>query len=320
MENRQELVSVIMPVFNAERYVGESIKSVLEQTYQNFELIIVDDGSKDRTAEIVETFNDSRIKLIRHPYNMGVAEARNTALKVAKGKWIAPIDADDKWLPERLEKLIEILKEKDEGKYFVADDHIVCFDSPTGLKPWGSLFKWYHVPIKFPKDKSVISLSLDEFLKWEITVHPIFPLQPVKSHNIVYQRDYVPYDDAVFYYELFRIGLMLRVTKVAFYLYRLTPNSISTKEPPDTNIEAVEYLLSKEGFSDKEKRLLIELKERGRKKNTYLRFTYFLKRKNFNESFKIALENPFVIFMLFVALPRSLKYRLIALLKRGSVR
>ena len=100
----EDLVSVIMPAYNVEKYIGEAIQSVLNQTYKNFELIIFDDGSTDKTWEIIQSFNDSRIIAIRHQQNKGVAEARNTALKIAKGKWVALIDSDDVWLSDRLEK------------------------------------------------------------------------------------------------------------------------------------------------------------------------------------------------------------------------
>jgi Glycosyltransferases involved in cell wall biogenesis len=85
----QELVSVVMPAYNAEKYIGEAIQSVLNQTYRNFELIIVDDGSTDKTWEKIQSYNDSRITAIRHQQNKGVAEARNTSLDIAKGKWVA---------------------------------------------------------------------------------------------------------------------------------------------------------------------------------------------------------------------------------------
>jgi len=141
----QELVSVVMPAYNAEKYIGKAIQSVLRQTYRNFELIIVDDGFTNKTWGKIQSYNDSRIIAIRHQQNKGVAEARNTALDVAEGKWVAKIDADGVWLPERLEKLVGILEEKGDG-FFIFDDHILCFDTPYGLRQWGIEFEiYYHI-------------------------------------------------------------------------------------------------------------------------------------------------------------------------------
>lgn len=88
-------VSIIVPVYNAEVFVGRCIESILGQQYSNFELILIDDGSSDRSLEICRNYNDSRILIITHDSNKGVSEARNTGIKAARGKWLAFVDADD---------------------------------------------------------------------------------------------------------------------------------------------------------------------------------------------------------------------------------
>jgi glycosyltransferase involved in cell wall biosynthesis len=106
--DERPLVSVIIPAYNAELFIEETLKSVLAQTYQNIEVIIVDDGSQDRTAEIVNKFReiDKRVKLVTQ-VNSGVAVARNTAIAKAQGEFIAPIDADDIWYPDNIAKQVE---------------------------------------------------------------------------------------------------------------------------------------------------------------------------------------------------------------------
>ena len=99
-------VSVVIPTYNRAHLIGRAIKSVLDQTYQDFEIIVVDDDSTDNTEEVVKRFNDSRIHYIRHKQNRGGAVARNTGIKAARGKYIAFQDSDDEWLPEKLEKQI----------------------------------------------------------------------------------------------------------------------------------------------------------------------------------------------------------------------
>lgn len=107
-----ELVSVIMPSYNTAQYIGNSIRSVLTQTYTNWELIIVDDCSTDDTDDVVKSFSDdSRIRYIKNENRCGAAVSRNRALKEATGKWIAFLDSDDLWLPEKLEKQIRFMNE-----------------------------------------------------------------------------------------------------------------------------------------------------------------------------------------------------------------
>jgi teichuronic acid biosynthesis glycosyltransferase TuaG len=107
-----ELVSIITPTYNAEKYIRETLQSVLNQSYQNWEMILADDASKDNTVAIIEEFGlkDSRIKLFKLPENRGNGFARNAALEKASGKYIAYLDADDLWFPEKLEKQIQFLK------------------------------------------------------------------------------------------------------------------------------------------------------------------------------------------------------------------
>ncbi len=103
------LVSVIMPSFNSEKYIGDSIRSVLTQTYKNFELIVVDDSSTDRTIDIIKGFNDDRIKLFINDTNRGAAFSRNLALKAAKGRFIAFLDSDDKWFENKTELQVDFM-------------------------------------------------------------------------------------------------------------------------------------------------------------------------------------------------------------------
>ena len=106
-----ELVSVIMPSYNTASYIADSIKSVLAQTYNNWELIIVDDCSTDNTDEIVAEFLvDKRIRYLKNTQNSGAALTRNRALREANGEWIAFLDSDDLWLPEKLERQIMFMK------------------------------------------------------------------------------------------------------------------------------------------------------------------------------------------------------------------
>lgn len=116
------LVSIVMPSYNTEKYIADSIKSILGQTYPYWELIIVDDCSTDNTASIVSGFlQDDRIRFLKNKTNSGAAESRNYALREATGKWIAFLDSDDTWEPQKLEKQIEFMESN--GYKFTCTDY-----------------------------------------------------------------------------------------------------------------------------------------------------------------------------------------------------
>ena len=111
MTKNTPTVSVIIPTYNRSVLLPRSIRSVLNQTFQDFELIVVDDGSTDNTEEVVRGFEDKRIRYIQHEENKGGSAARNTGVKVAQGEYIALLDDDDEWLPEKLERQINKFQE-----------------------------------------------------------------------------------------------------------------------------------------------------------------------------------------------------------------
>lgn len=108
------LVSIITPSYNSSAFIGQTIESILSQTYTNWELLITDDCSEDNTQEIVDSYQqiDSRIKLFRLDKNSGAGIARNHSIKMAKGRFIAFCDSDDRWYPEKLEKQLAFMAKK----------------------------------------------------------------------------------------------------------------------------------------------------------------------------------------------------------------
>jgi len=136
------MVSIITPSYNSKQFIKESIASALAQTYQNWELIIVDDISPDNSNELIEEYikKDSRIKLIKLEKNSGPAIARNRGIKEAKGRYIAFLDSDDLWHPDKLSKQIAFMQEKS------------CALSYTGYKrieeTHGTIIDTINVPLK----------------------------------------------------------------------------------------------------------------------------------------------------------------------------
>ncbi len=111
-----EMISIIVPVYHAKKYIVETMDCVLAQTYSHWELLLIEDGGNDGTAELIEQYaaqkEETRIRLIRQPSNLGAASARNRGVGEARGRYIAYLDADDLWVPEKLERELEFLKEK----------------------------------------------------------------------------------------------------------------------------------------------------------------------------------------------------------------
>lgn len=132
-----ELVSIIMPSYNTGKFIKKAIKSVINQTYNNWELIIVDDCSRDNTDEDVKNIKDDRIKYIKNEVNRGAAISRNIALREAKGRWIAFLDSDDLWEKDKLEKQIRFMKTN--NYYFSYTNYIEIDenDNPNGRRITG---------------------------------------------------------------------------------------------------------------------------------------------------------------------------------------
>ena len=118
----EPLVSIITPVYNADKFLSETIKSVQNQTYSNWELLLVDDCSKDNSADIIRQFqqNDNRIKYIKLQTNSGASVSRNTGIKSAKGRFIAFVDSDDIWKPKKLELQIQYMLKDNLGFTFTS--------------------------------------------------------------------------------------------------------------------------------------------------------------------------------------------------------
>lgn len=128
---REGLVSIITPVYNAEEFIGQTIDSVLKQTYVDWELLLIDDCSSDSSADIIKNYlDDKRIKYIKLDKNSGAAVTRNTGLSNANGRYIAFLDSDDIWKPDKLEKQINLTKEKNVGFVFTSYRYITQNGNP----------------------------------------------------------------------------------------------------------------------------------------------------------------------------------------------
>ena len=151
------LVSIIMPSWNTAKFIGETIQSVKNQTYTNWELLIVDDCSTDNTDEIVASFKDDRIRYFHNEKNSGAALTRNKALREAKGEWIAFLDSDDLWAPTKLEHQINFMKKNGYNLSFTEYEKID--------EEYEDLIKFFrNQSVKDPTDLAAVSFRVQCYI------------------------------------------------------------------------------------------------------------------------------------------------------------
>ena len=147
------LVSIIIPMYNAEKFIEDTINTVIEQTYNNWELILVNDKSKDNTIKIVNKFLSDKIKLVELEKNSGPAVARNKGIEVAKGEYITFLDADDLWKKEKLEKQIEYMNNNKECSFLYTSYEFISSDK----KKTGKIAK---VPLKITYNQALKNTTI----------------------------------------------------------------------------------------------------------------------------------------------------------------
>jgi glycosyltransferase involved in cell wall biosynthesis len=236
-------VSVIIPALNAAAFIGNAIRSALAQSLSDLEVIVVDDGSTDATAAIVQGFaaQDARVRLIRHEAPRGVSAARNTAIRVATGDWIALLDADDEFAPIRLERLVAEAETR--GLDGLADNLLVV-DYATKAQ----------VGLAFPDDWMTTDapLTLDELLDRDTPgkhdfrplglIKPILRRDRLESLGGEYAEDIAFAEDFLLYAQLVRSGFRLGLTKAALYVYGVRANSESNRSTLHQARDAADFL------------------------------------------------------------------------------
>lgn len=203
------LITVLMPTYNCEQYVCEAVESILNQTYTNFECIIIDDCSTDATVDIIKAFNDARINLIIKPKNSGYTNSLNYGLTIAKGKYIARMDGDDISLPNRFEKQVAVLEH--DKNIAVCGSVFKIIDSNTIISP-----PEIHEDIK------------TELLKDSCIGHPTAMIRKsiLDNNSIKYNPNYEPAEDYDLWVRLSQLGKLYNIQEVLF-LYRVHDNQVS---------------------------------------------------------------------------------------------
>jgi succinoglycan biosynthesis protein ExoO len=218
------VVSVIMAAHNAERTIASAMASVLAQTFQDLELIVVDDASSDDTVAVVEACADPRIRLTRHTANRGPAAARNTGLDIAKGTWATVLDADDAWHPERLEYLMSAAARHPDA--ILGDDVYFSLPDRSGnLVPWKSSFESGGLVL----NGEISACDLYTLITHNVDIKPLFPLEPVRTRHLRMWEEAFGAEWLEFIAQLVGAGLNLYVTRRPLYYYRLSRDNLTAR-------------------------------------------------------------------------------------------
>lgn len=223
-ENSRGRVSVVMPAYNAATTILAAVESVLMQTYQDIEIIICDDGSTDDTRQRLQSLSDSRVRLLYNDRNCGPGISRNRAIDVSNGRWLAFLDADDQWMPQRLERLVEAAG--DEVCAIVFDDILECLSTAHGLRPWRRM----RGPKAFGAGLEVRVQDIPG-AAWasssRLLIKPLISRAMLESSGV--RQGGRPYaEDSEFIFRLLAAGAFLRYVPEPLYLYRVLSVSASS--------------------------------------------------------------------------------------------
>lgn len=262
------LISVILPVYNAENTLGEAIGSILNQTFADFELILINDGSTDASEKIVLSYEDKRIKYFSNETNKGLIYTLNRGLRLARGKYIARMDADDISLPTRFEKQVRILEEN--------PSIIVC----------GSRIAYFG--IKKRKSVYIAPESSEENKKWLVRescfAHPTVMMRKevLVNNRISYHPDYKNAEDYKLWIDLAPYGEFYNIQEVLLN-YRLSSTQITQshnmaqkKNARRCRREYLSHLLKKERLPEKIDIMTLHAFRKYRRINPYILETLYM--------------------------------------------
>lgn len=239
-------ITVIMPVYNGERYIREAIESILNQTFTDFEFLILNDGSTDRSVEIIESYSDSRIRLIHNEKNLKLIATLNIGIMFARGEYLARMDCDDVSLPQRLEKQVEFL-----------DNHPDVGIVGTGFQLIDSFGRTLGVPVRFPSEHKVLQWAL---YFYSPIVHPsVMMRKEVILAAAGYSPKYLHAEDYDLWYRLSQMIRLANLKDTLLYLRKHETSVTNTYlEQHLKNAAKVSQLMIKESLNEEISTELIE--------------------------------------------------------------
>lgn len=308
-------VSVIILAYNAEEYVAQAIDSALRQTEQNIEVIVVDDGSTDKTLKVVKSFDDKRVKVLVNQQNWGQNFCTNLAIKEAKGNWITRLDADDWYAIDRLEKLLNIAYSQNID--MIADD--IYFIQDGKAVPWSTLLVQSRFNIKDNIKISPISfVEKDVPGTWGLPLgltKPLIKRNFIVKHNIQNQENILIGGDFWLYLTCLAHGANFILVPKPYYFYRSRHGSLVTLSKVkrlEAYCKATEYYLKQDYIKNNQK-LLAALQKRLvliDKTRPYFQVVDSLKQADYLNVLKQMRKNPYFFYHLSTQLPRIIRRRL----------
>lgn len=266
------LVSIITPVYNGSKYLDQCVESVISQAYQNWELLLVDDGSKDQSLKKIKEWadKDSRIKVLTHigNVNKGVSATRNLGISHSNGKYIALLDCDDVWFSEKLHKQVSIL-ESDPELVLVYSKAIVIDDQGVPLSQSERKIKFPHIAGNGNPEKSNVFIRMLEDSIWMPTPTVIFPRQVINHVNGFVENLRYQCEDHIFFILVSHLGPVYFIDHV-LAKYRIHNNSYTSNNPWQISIFETYQVIN-----DNLPQYYPNIKELCKKKLAQLFFLYF---------------------------------------------
>ncbi|MCM3727697.1 glycosyltransferase family 2 protein [Neobacillus cucumis] len=301
-------VSVIIPTYNVENYITKCLESVLNQTFENIEVIVIDDVSSDKTVEMVKAFSkkDARIKLLENQKNSGPSYTRNKGIKAATGDFIAFLDSDDWWHHERLSMMtkaaIQLNAEMICDNQYLIDDNSVT--------PWGTIFQNGNVHITEPT-----RFSAADFINKNLGLKPLIKRSFLKKNHILFEEGLRYGEDYLLFLNCLMNGANAFLLPEAYYFYRAREGSLVTNNMKLLNqtLSTTKELLL-EPFYTKDPRVKEALENR--KKNIqeaikYYQFMQPIKEGNIAKGVFQLAKSPSIFLIFGRRLPKIFKNRVL---------
>lgn len=218
-------ITVFMPMFNAEKFIGEAVDSILNQTFKDFELLIIDDGSNDQSREIVEKYQDSRIRLYVNERNRGLPYTRNRGLELARGKYLAVMDADDISDPYRLAKQWNYMENHPETVVLASGKDLLT-EEDNIHDSYGIKEKLYSFLFYRTSQQIGINLIFENIISNSTTM---IRLSFLMQHKIYYNSQCFVMQDYELWTQIFANGGQFHILREALVKYRSNQNNITTR-------------------------------------------------------------------------------------------
>ena len=218
-------VSVIIPMYNSEKYINDCLNSVVNQTYSNLEIIVIDDCSTDSSLNLVSNIKDSRIKIVKFAENKGVSSARNKGIELAKGDYICFIDSDDIWVKDKIEKQLEFIVKNDYA--FIYSNYAFFDNKKLASKKLSSL--------NFKNELKTTSVLTEMTYEDAIKNTAIFVSTVMLDVKKIKKEDmYMPNlkigQDSVAWWHILKKGIVAHGMEDVLALYRVSGNSLSSNK------------------------------------------------------------------------------------------